>query len=459
VTVRAARAPPRRFTPPAWPWSFALATFLVVAAALAAALLLVDRIGERIIDQDARTAARVEHDYLTALEREQGLTALVETLNLRERLKGGGFRYSLVDAEGRAIAGAPGLDPQAHASSSWRVIQARAGGGQTRWRVVASALPSGERLLVAQNLDRRRAFRAAVFRSSALAILLASSACIAAGLALNAVLLSRARAIADTAARIAEGDMQARVAVREPGDVFDRLGVSINRMLAQIDELMTGLQTVTDSLAHDLRTPLTRLNGALTRAMAPDATEAERIAGIEAAQAQANQTLATVSAMLDIARAETGLSRGAMREVDLSQTAAVVAELFAPLFEDARQTLDLVIPEALVLAQGHEPLLRQAIGNLLHNAARHAGEGARVELRLEATPETIEIVVADDGPGVPQAERGRVQERFVRLDRARSTPGSGLGLAIVAACAKLHGGQLRLEDNHPGLRAVLSLRR
>jgi len=453
----APRRPP--FGLSVWPWSFALLMFLAAAAALVAALVLVDQTGERIIEAEAQAAARAEHDYLISLEREEGLAALVDTLNLRERLKGGGFRYSLVDARGVPIAGSAELARPSRSASSWRVVQAGANGGQTRWQVVASALPSGERLLVAQNLDLRRAFRAAVFRSSALAIVLASGACIAAGLALNSMLLSRASAIADTAARIAGGDLAARVRTHEPGDVFDRLGVSINRMLVQIEDLMTGLQTVTDSLAHDLRTPLSRLKGALIRAMAPGLSEAERIAAVELAHAEADRTLATISALLDIAQAETGLSREALAEVDIAALTAEVAELFSPLLEDARQSFRIRIPDARVMARTHELLLRQAIGNLLHNASRHAGEGASVALELLEGPEKLEIVVADNGPGVPEADRGRVQQRFVRLDQARSTQGSGLGLAIVAACAKLHRGELLLEDNHPGLRAVLRLAR
>ena len=455
AVTRSARRPGGAF----WPWTFPLLMFAAAALALVAALVMVDRIGEQMIVEEARAAATAEHDYLAALGREEGLATLVETLNRRERLHGGGFRYSLTDAQGRPLAGASGLSNPRGAPNAWRVVQTGADGGQTQWQVVASALPSGARLQVAQNLDRRTAFRTAVFRGSAFAIVLASSACIAVGLALNGMLLTRARAIADTAARIADGDMRARVATYEPGDVFDRLGVSINQMLARIEELMTGMRTVTDSLAHDLRTPLTRLRGSLARAMAPELSEAERIAAVEQAQDEADRALATFSALLDIAQAETGLSRETMTTVDLTRLTVDLAELFGPMLEDAGQAFHLELPSEPVLARAHELLLRQAVGNLLHNASRHAGEGAKVMLQLAAAGPSLQIVVSDDGPGVPQADRGRVQQRFVRLDKARSTAGSGLGLAIVAACAKLHGGAFVLEDNHPGLRAVLTLAR
>jgi signal transduction histidine kinase len=298
-----------------------------------------------------------------------------------------------------------------------------------------------------------------VFQASALAILLAAGACIAGGLALNGMLLRRAGMIAATAERIAGGDLAARVETQDPPDVFDRLGLSLNAMLVRIDELMTGLRTVTDSIAHDLRTPLTRLKGALARAMVPEIGETQRIEAIQQAHDEADRALATFSALLDIARAETGLSRDMMNWIDLSALTLGVAELFGPLLEDSGQGFAVDVPEQPVVMRVHEPLLRQALGNLLHNAVRHAGEGAQVSLRLEDRGHEVRLIVADTGPGVPEADRGRVQERFVRLDPARSTPGSGLGLAIVAACAKLHGGRFLLEDNEPGLRAVLVLHR
>jgi signal transduction histidine kinase len=217
---------------------------------------------------------------------------------------------------------------------------------------------------------------------------------------------------------------------------------------------------VADSLAHDLRSPLTRMRSALARAQDAGEDEVARSNAIAAAQREAERTLATLTALLDIARAETGLSREMMRPVDLGELAADVAEFFAPALEDAGQSLAVTAPEGTLMAEAHEPLLRQAIGNLLHNASQYAGSGAAVQLSVESGEgDEVRIVVADTGHGVPKDQRGRVQERFVRLDPARGAGGSGLGLAIVAACAKLHGGALRLEDNSPGLRAVMEFKR
>jgi signal transduction histidine kinase len=222
---------------------------------------------------------------------------------------------------------------------------------------------------------------------------------------------------------------------------------------------MTGLRTVTDSLAHDLRSPLTRMEGALSTALEPGLAETARLDAIEQAHAEAGRALATFTALTDIARAEAGVSRESMTPVELTRLLADLAELFAPVFEDEGQTLKPPPPHPPVTIIAHEPLLRQALGNLLHNAARYAGPGAVVELGLEVAPDLVRLIVADNGPGVPADQRGWVKERFVRLDAARHAPGSGLGLAIAAACAKLHGGRLELEDNRPGLRAVLELSR
>ncbi len=203
------------------------------------------------------------------------------------------------------------------------------------------------------------------------------------------------------------------------------------------------------------------MKGALARALQQGATEEERLDAIEAAHREAEHTLATLSALLDIARAETGLSREMMQVVDVAGLAAELVDFFTPVIEDADQRLLFHAPPYPVIARAHPALLRQAIGNLLHNASQYAGERAVVRVSVEEaeTDDRVSIVVADTGAGVPEDLRGRVHERFVRGDPARTASGSGLGLAIVTACAKLHGGVFRLEDNHPGLRAVLEMRR
>jgi len=329
--------------------------------------------------------------------------------------------------------------------------------GLTPYQVVVQPMSVGAVLVVYEDLSERNAFRDALAIGGGVALLTALAAVLAASFWLNHMIYRRAETIETTAARIAAGDLSARAPHHLDGDVFDRLGGSINQMLDRIEELLTGLRTVTDSLSHDLRSPLTRMKSALTRAIDPDMTDQARADAIAQACDEADQALATTSALLDIARAESGLSRDMFQPVDLRVLMLDLAELFEPVLEDAGQTLEVRPGEEALVVMGHELLIRQAVGNLLYNTTRYAGQGAAVSISLESAPQGARIIVSDNGPGIPEADWGRVRERFVRLDPARTTPGSGLGLAIAAACAKLHGGALDLGDNHPGLRVAMTL--
>lgn len=423
------------------PWIWPVAAAMAAVAAVVLGLLLVDRLGERAIARQQAAMAIAARDYFVAFAKDEGVPGLAKALNRYARVGGSdGFNYSLRDASGRTVAGE--VDP----------------GAKPAHGVLAEPLPGGYTLIVAEDLEARDALRRAVFRGSALALLLAALGAAGAVAGLNAMLMRRTRDIAHTAERIAGGDLSARAPVRPRGDVFDDLGAALNHMLTRIEELMMGMRTVTDSIAHDLRSPLTRMKGALVRASDPGASEAVRLDAIDEANAQAESMLATLNALLDIAHAESGLSREHMQRIDVAALVLGITDLFSPAIEDAGQSLVTEAPAFPVLARAHPALLRQAVGNLLHNAVIHAGAGATVRVRVEESgPGQTRISVSDDGPGVPTEHLGRVQERFVRLEAARTTAGSGLGLALVAACAKLHGGRLLLADNHPGLLAALEL--
>jgi signal transduction histidine kinase len=441
------------------PWIWPAVASAVALAAVVLGLVLVDRVGEAAIARQQAATAADARDYFVAFAREEGVGALAAVLNRHARLPAAnGFRYALEDNAGHMLAGADVVSSLDAPDAGWRTVVEPDSSPRRFWRVLAQPLGGGYTLVVAEDLSARDALRAAVFRGSALAVLIAAVGALAAGIGLNAMLLRRTRGIAGTAERIADGDLSARAPVHPRGDVFDDLGASVNRMLARIEELMTGMRTVTDSIAHDLRSPLTRMKGALVRAAAPDATETQRLEALDQANAEADGVLATLNALLDIARAESGLSREMMHRVDLCALVLGLAELFGPAVEDADQTLVVEAPAWPVLARAHPELLRQAVGNLLHNAVIHAGPGATVRLKVEeAGVGQARILVADDGPGLPAEFLGRAQERFVRLESARTTAGSGLGLALVTACAKLHGGRLVLGDNGPGLVAALEL--
>ncbi len=438
------------------PSSFLVFAVLLVLSASAAALVVVYRTGERIILERERAEALAERDLLEEVYQEQGFKTLIASVARRSRYATEGERYGLFNARGAALAGdMPSFTPSFR-DADWRRLR-YAAPAPTTLHVNTTVLADGSRLVVGRDLSNLRQFEKSILYGFAAALSIVLLAGILAGLILNALILQRVEAIAATAERIAAGDLSARTLIANRRDPFGRVGVSLNAMLERIEALMIGMRTVTDSLAHDLRSPLTRMKGALARALQPQVSEEQRLDAIEAAHAEIDRTLATLSAMLDIARAESGLSREMMQPVDVAALAAEIADFFAPTIEDAGQTLVVQAPVMPVVIQSHEGLLRQAIGNLLHNASLYAGPGAGVVVSVEDEEAVVHITVSDTGAGVPEDQRGRVQERFVRLDPARSVGGSGLGLAIAAACAKLHGGALRLEDNQPGLRATLDL--
>lgn len=441
------------------PWFWPAVAAIVVLAAAVLGLVVVDRVGEAAIAQQQTAMAVAARDYFVAFERDEGLHGLTDALNRHAKTGDkDGFRYALVDRTGKMVAGADVVSSLDTPDAGWRTVVEPDSSPRHLWRVLAQPLGRGYTLVVAEDLAARDALRGAVFRGSAIAVLIAAAGAAAGGFGLNAMLLRRTRGIAEAAERIAGGDLSARAPARPRGDVFDDLGDAVNRMLSRIEELMTGMRSVTDSIAHDLRSPLTRMKGALARAADPEAPPALRQRSIEEAHAEADRVLATLNALLDIARAESGLSGENLQRIDVAGLVLDVADLFSPALEDAGQVLLTDAPDVPVLARAHATLLRQAVGNLLHNAVVHAGPGATVRVAVEEDePGHARICVSDDGPGVPNEHLGRVQERFVRLEAARTTAGSGLGLALVAACAKLHGGRLILADNRPGLLAALEL--
>ena len=438
------------------PSSFLIFAVLLVLCASAVALVVVYTTGERIILERERAEALAERDLLEEVFQEQGLKALISSVARRSRYATEGERYGLFNARGAALAGDMPVFVQPFREADWRRVRYGAP-GPTTLHVNTTILADGSRLVVGRDLSNLRQFEKSILYGFGAALSIVILTSLLAGFILNALILQRVEAIAATAERIAAGDLSARTLISNHRDPFGRVGASLNAMLERIEALMIGMRTVTDSLAHDLRSPLTRMKGALARALQPQANEEERLDAIEAAHAEIDRTLATLTAMLDIARAESGLSRDTMQPVDVAALAAEIADFFTPTIEDAGQTLVIAAPTLPVIILAHEGLLRQAIGNLLHNASLYAGKGASVVVSVQEEETLVHLTVSDTGEGVPEDQRGRVQERFVRLDPARSIGGSGLGLAIAAACAKLHGGVLRLEDNQPGLKAILDL--
>jgi signal transduction histidine kinase len=315
------------------------------------------------------------------------------------------------------------------------------------------ALDGGFHLLVGrdiENLERTQALmQKAIGWGVGLTLLLG----LAGGFLMSRGMLSRIDAINRTTRRIMAGDLSQRISLKGSRDEFDVLAGNLNAMLDQIERLLQGMREVTDNIAHDLRTPLSRMRARIEVALMAHPDRAEARALLEQTLCDADAMIQSFNALLSIARAEAGSERAAFEPVDLSEVCRDLADLYGPLAEEKGLSFISTCPSGLVL-QGNRHLLAQALANLLDNAIKYTPAGGRVTLSGQPGPV---ITVADTGPGIPEAERERVLERFVRLDGHRSTPGNGLGLSLVSAVAKLHGATLRLEDNHPGLRISLAL--
>jgi signal transduction histidine kinase len=261
------------------------------------------------------------------------------------------------------------------------------------------------------------------------------------------------------------GDLSGRLPIAGTGDELDRLADNVNAMLERIEALMRGLKEVSDNIAHDLKTPLTRMRNRCEQALRTAQSEGDYRATLESTIAESDDLIRTFDALLMIARAESGQARDNMIEFDAAEIARDVCELYEPLAEEKGLSIKVQAPLSAPV-RGNRELVSQALANLVDNAIKYAGPevskingAAEIVLGADADADRISLSVADHGPGIPQADRGRVVERFVRLEQSRSQPGSGLGLSLASAVARLHGGELKLEDNHPGLRTVLALPR
>jgi signal transduction histidine kinase len=273
----------------------------------------------------------------------------------------------------------------------------------------------------------------------------------AAGLLMSANVVRRVQAINATSRRIMRGDLSQRISTQGSQDEFDELALNLNAMLNQIENLMASVQHMSDNVAHDLRTPLTRLRNRLERlqktAVAQDAE------AIEACLTDADGLLETFASLLSIARIESGTT-GSNEPVNLSLVTTDACELYQAVAEE--KSIDLHQDLAgSIQVKGDRNLIFQALTNLLDNAIKYTPEGGRVDVRLTQDLQTVRLSVADSGPGIPVDRREKVLQRFYRLDESRSEPGSGLGLSLVRAIAVRHKAELRLEDNDPGLRVTL----
>lgn len=317
-------------------------------------------------------------------------------------------------------------------------------------------LPSGQWLMSGRIVGEGLAIRETLARSLLIALLVAGLLGLLCGLITAHYVGRRISDIATVADRIGARDFSQRVPVSRAGDSFDRLGRQINAMLDRISGLMEELRLLTDSLAHDLRTPVSRLrSAAFAAAEASDPGEQEELLGNVIRQADALMRILT--AVLEISRSEALTGRKQFNWFDVGELAAELAEMYDPLAEEQGASLAFERPSRPVPLFGHRQLLAQAISNLVENAIRYGSSGGDIRVRVEPGERQIRIEVADRGPGIPAERRDEARRRFGRLDSSRSAEGAGLGLALAESIAHLHEGELVLEDNKPGLRIVLEL--
>jgi signal transduction histidine kinase len=328
---------------------------------------------------------------------------------------------------------------------------------QRRARGRTFTLAGGDLLLVAQDVNERllmeRLFTTTVPWTLALMLLLGL---IGGGL-ISRNMIVRLDSINRTSKEIIAGDLSRRVPLSGSHDEFDTLAENLNRMLDRIERLMAGVREVTDSVAHDLRTPLNRLRNRLESTLRHRASQGVSQSDLESAVAEVDRLIATFNSLLLIAEADAGVARETIAPVDVSAVVRDATDLYTPLAEE-KGIAFIVTPGSAVWVDGDRNLISQALVNLVDNAIKYAPAGGHISVAVQKERDTTSINVRDSGPGIPEHERMRVLERFVRLEASRHSPGTGLGLSLVAAVARLHGAEFILEDNHPGLSATLIFR-
>ena len=445
--------------------------YLVVFALFAAFLLAYFALNtRRLITEQITSTVEAEMTGLAEQYNRGGIRLLVAVIESRARQPGSSL-YLVTTSKGEGIAGnvgslAPGvLDQPGWTETVYRRLTDPETQDEHHALVRVSTLAGGFRLLVGRDLEERERLYHIIADAGRWSVTIVIILGIIGGVFVSRRVLNRVDAITDKARVIMAGDFSGRLPVGGSGDELDRLAISLNAMLHQIEALMRGLKEVSDNVAHDLKTPLTRLRNRCEAALRTATSEADYRTTIEATIEESEGLIRTFDALLMIARAESGEARDNMAAFDAAEIARDVAELYEPLAEEKGLALQ-VDASAAAPVKGNRELVSQALANLVDNAIKYAAghreaNGAAADIVVGAGSEGDRIVltVRDSGPGIPIADRGRVVDRFVRLEQSRSQPGSGLGLSLASAVARLHGGELRLEDNAPGLKAVIALPR
>jgi hypothetical protein len=444
--------------------------YLLVFALFAAFLLGYFALNtRRLITEEITSTVDAEITGLAEQYNQGGIRRLVFVIETRSRRPGSSL-YLVTTPSGEGLAGNIGsLVPGVLAKPGWmetayrRLEDPETAEHHALVRVLQ--LPGGFRLLVGRDLEERERLFDIIATAGRWSVAIVIILGVAGGVFVSKRVLNRVDAMTLTAQTIMAGDLSERLPIAGSGDELDRLASNLNAMLERIEALMRGLREVSDNVAHDLRTPLTRLRNRAEEALRSAKDEPGYRGALEATIEESDGLIRTFNALLMIARAESGEARENMSEFDAAEVAQDVSDLYEPLADTKGLALRVEATPAPV--KGNRELVSQALANLVDNAIKyaepqgHAANGTPAEILVTAGSEgdRIKLAVRDGGPGIPEPDRAHVVERFVRLEQSRTKPGSGLGLSLAAAVARLHVGELKLEDNAPGLKAVLDLPR
>jgi signal transduction histidine kinase len=440
------------------------ALYLLLFAVSAVVLVVyITSLSERMLTGQTRETIQEEVISLSGFYERGGLSRLVRIVAQRAR-QPGAYLYLLADPNGRPLAGnVESLEPGILEIDGWTerpfaykrfgdttTPEAGANGHRAIAQVVR--LPNTMIILVGRDLGEPEQFRLVVRRALTAALGLMGIGAFLIWFFVGRQALARIDSVSEASRRIMGGDLAGRLPVTGAGDEFDRLSENLNVMLARIAALNDGLKQVSDNIAHDLKTPLTRLRNRVESALAGPQTEAQYREVLEATIAESDQLIRTFNAILMISRLEAGYSAEAMAPVDLSAIMSDVVELYEPAAEEAGVTLTAATAPAAPV-NGNRELIGQALSNIVDNAIKYSAgtQDAQVTVSIRNEAGELRLGVADNGPGIPPEDRVQATERFVRLEKSRSQPGSGLGLSLAKAVMKFHGGRLELSGREPGL--------
>ncbi|NRG19371.1 HAMP domain-containing histidine kinase [Rhizobiales bacterium] len=438
----------------------------VLTAASAVLLVYVSQQTASVMRDQIVETVDAEITGLSDQYRIGGIRRLVAAVDARSRQPGASL-YLVTDFAGNSLAGnIQQLSSSVLAEADGQIQRVR----YTRFEneksyealVRVFGLTGGYRILVGRDLAEQQYFRGVLAESLRYWLIVVVLLGLLTWVFVSRRVLKRIDAMAATSRRIMKGDLNERLPVDGSGDEFDRLATSLNEMLERIEALLYGLKDVSDNIAHDLKTPLTRMRNRVESALRESADEdgAGARQALEATIEDCDYLIRTFNALLRIARVEAGSSDAEMHDVDLKALAGEIAELYEPLAEDEGATLALGPLQGLTV-RGNRELLAQALVNLTENALKYGKDQetgiASITIGMEEDNGEACLYVKDKGSGIAEADRDRAARRFVRLETSRSEPGSGLGLSLVQAVTRLHHGKLELIDGEPGLKAVLRL--